>query len=1134
MQYILPSKIYYEELESVMDIDFTLREVDIISCILNGKSTKKIALLLFISPKTVENHIRNIMFKLNCNCREMIIDFIENSNKDSIFRRYYLSLITYSNFEHQLKKILENNFKKTPLHITIYFYNKVDKFCYAQQLAKHLKIVGYEVRIEFRDEDQFPDFNYKHINDNQNSYYNIYIVPEKIKQSLIINKHKNIMNVFSIPKGFEENIKFIFLFFMQEDDIIALENLRLERINLFNLKNYYLSFFDLLEEFCPNVISEKSILKINYQSFNTLYIEENTPSSNKDKNILLHKITNINNFINCYKLKKVFTFLFVIVCMVIAYVIIGGSLKYDHITPIRSDLAMPARDIIIKRHKLITQIENEFNEKSEIKAVALAGFGGSGKTTIARLYGITHNFSIIWEINAETKESIIRSFENLAYSLSKTKEEREILEGLHDLTNENEKNNRLFSFIKQKLKSFSNWLLIYDNVKNFSEIHKYFPYNYQVWGQGRIIITTCDRNIQNNNYINKVIIVGELSDKEKFDLFIKIVNSEDKKKLTESQKIKIKEFLKKLPPFPLDISVAANYINATSLSYEKYIKCVETHSAEFEEIQSNIMNNYCGYKETRHSIIILSLRKLLESSKDWVELLLLISLLNSQDIPLDLLYQYKNINLDNFIYHLKKYSLIENNDCYFSTCSSSSVSIHRSTQEIILHYLIEVLNQDEKNKAIKSISNIFSNYIHNLIESENFSPLTALMIHAETFLSHKEVITEDITSHIKGELAGIHLYLGNYIKSISLVEKSLAFLKEDDKNNLPIIATFLFYTGMNYWELGELSKAQSFLRKSFLIYNRCLCKEYEGIAHSLVYLGSVYSSAGKYNIAEKVLKKAYGIYKNFLPKNYNGVAICLLSLSSYYKKIGNYKKANSLLEYSLSLYKKYAPENRLRIARNLVYLGILARIQGDYEKSKERIHESLLIYKEYFPSNQSDIAWASAHLGNVYYQLNIYKGAKKLLKQSLKIYRQQLLGNHPRVARIIMYLGKVYTATGNYKKAKKYLRLSFKHYNKIYHKENIKTARLLINLGVVYFIEGEIETAKNIINKALNIFLTYKGKALKEQVIGCLKQALNVIRSRPDLQKITERIQSNINYIISNNPKTPYQKVSDKIAVKPK
>src|SRR5438034_6793800 len=89
---------YAEHLATINGINFTHREIDVIACLVNGRGTSKTAACLFISPRTVITHIRNIMLKLDCNSRESIIDFIEKSPKLSVLRKYYLSLGIHSTF----------------------------------------------------------------------------------------------------------------------------------------------------------------------------------------------------------------------------------------------------------------------------------------------------------------------------------------------------------------------------------------------------------------------------------------------------------------------------------------------------------------------------------------------------------------------------------------------------------------------------------------------------------------------------------------------------------------------------------------------------------------------------------------------------------------------------------------------------------------------------------------------------------------------------------------------------------------------------------------------------------------------------------------------------------------------------
>ena len=83
-------------------ISFTNREIDIISCIISGRSAKYIASIIEISPRTVSVHIANIMKKIGGGSQEHIINFVEASNLYGYMKRHYIFLL----YAAKLKKSL--------------------------------------------------------------------------------------------------------------------------------------------------------------------------------------------------------------------------------------------------------------------------------------------------------------------------------------------------------------------------------------------------------------------------------------------------------------------------------------------------------------------------------------------------------------------------------------------------------------------------------------------------------------------------------------------------------------------------------------------------------------------------------------------------------------------------------------------------------------------------------------------------------------------------------------------------------------------------------------------------------------------------------------------------------------------
>ncbi|MFK8040590.1 MAG: helix-turn-helix transcriptional regulator [Rickettsiaceae bacterium] len=138
----------YKELQSVKDKNFTIREIDIIACLIHNRGEKKIAALLSISPRTVSAHVRNIMQKLACNSREGIIDFVEKSGKLNLLKNHYNILLINATFQNYLVKI-GKLYNRNAFNIEIISKEtiKVDQIPILQELKNHLKLANVNLTI---------------------------------------------------------------------------------------------------------------------------------------------------------------------------------------------------------------------------------------------------------------------------------------------------------------------------------------------------------------------------------------------------------------------------------------------------------------------------------------------------------------------------------------------------------------------------------------------------------------------------------------------------------------------------------------------------------------------------------------------------------------------------------------------------------------------------------------------------------------------------------------------------------------------------------------------------------------------------------------------------------------------------
>ena len=1123
--------IYNKHLKTINGIEFTPREIDIISCILNRRAMS-ISSFLSIGPRAVETHSRNIRQKAGgLSGRESIIDFIEKSGKLLLIKNeYYLSLRIRVFFEELLKKVSKGKDMEVPVCFLVCEREGKYNPSLIPSLKDHLRRVGFEIKRDIKEGFQFFTQSDGELS-SQNRGQILYIAPKNL-------------DLVQLTRYVSQNPSVVFLLQNKIIDAEASEVLNnFNVINIYERENYYITFFEILKKILPTYNFDKLVEEFKSQTEEICLEKRASETFFKAEEPKAKTLsTKKRNFFigGAIVLGVSIFYLLPLIFKESQKVTLNFNTNDQKSSVIRSDLSLPTESSLLNRPELITQIDNTFKAHNSIQTVALVGMGGAGKTTLARLYAHTQNLPIIWEINSETRESLKNSFEKLAQDLSKTEGDKKILREIQEINNPTEKEERIIQLVKDHLKRCSNWLLIFDNVEKFSHVQKYFPQDSNTWGVGKVILTTRDRNIQNNKYVSQVISIGELNSYQKLSLFTKIIKSQKFDSLTAAQIIDIKKFLEEIPPFPLDISVAAYYLKATNISYHRYLERLAQCNNDFENLQENILKESGDYTRTRYKIITQSLKQMIETKKDFGALLLFISMLDSQNIPRDLLNRYKNeAVIDEFFYNLRKYSFILNESS--NSILEHTFSMHRSTQEISLAYLTKALNLEKTPQLLNSISDCIENYIADAINDENLKRMKLIISHCKKMLSHNDLLTDGIKGGIRSELGSIYYYFEYDDKAKEILEEALVSLNKNKIENNSRIANTLVYTGTTYRQLGNYKKAKDLLEKSLILYEKQPHKNYTRVAYALAHLGVIYRNLEEYAKAKDLLERSLMLYKKQFSEDHVRVAWTLGHLGRVYMMLGNGEKAKEILKKSLIIYKKHFSEDHLGVVQVVAFLGNVYRSLGDHEKAKDLFEQCFLAYRKHFGESRND-PWILMNLGDTYREFGSYEKAEEYLKQSLVTYKKYSPENYKGIAWALAALGRVYSELGNYEAAKNLIEKSLITYENHYGKDHIETAKVLGTLGQVYLLKNNFKTAEDILQKALQIIQwkkhpdvymilesladLYLKKAkiqidkehkqqsqnLKTQAIDYLKQALKIVKTHyPKNFRHIMRIQEKLN-----------------------
>lgn len=787
-------------------------------------------------------------------------------------------------------------------------------------------------------------------------------------------------------------------------------------------------------------------------------------------------------------------------------------------------LVLPAKEFLLDRICLMRQIENNFGHQMPgIQIVTLAGMAGSGKTTMARIYGNKKKFGVVWEINAETKDSLINSFNDLAFVLATTKEQKREWLLMQKIQDANIRSIEIIRFVSHLLKESPNWLLIYDNVEHFMEIKEYLPQDLEIWGNGKVILTTCDLNIYNNQSKN-VFVLGELNSNEMLELFCKVVYKKKLSQLTSSQKEEALKFLKHIPPFPLDVASAAYYIKNNKFNYEQYLEKIAEFNQHFENSQQALLKEGSGYEKTRNGVVMSSLEKIIDTNQEFKELLLLICLIDSQNIPKKLLESCKSPEVvEAFIHELKQYSLITD-EAEPSSKQLHSFSIHRSTQSIGFNYLTKIkLKLEQDNDCMELVSQSAMKYIAQVIEhgvvleQGDLSKMQPLLNHYKKLLSHAGLLKQEVIQHIRTQLGLILFSLSCYEDAKTQLENTLDASGAICSQNSSQVANILVHLGLSYKELGNYEKAQAALEKGLVIYQEYQANDNVTIARALTYLGTVYRELGNFAKANEVFNQSLVIYGKNLPEYNTRYAWSLGLIGITHIDTGNYQEAKKSLEESIAIYQGLPIEN-IRLYRYLGALGILYELLGEYEKARDLLLQSVNGYKDREYGEENYVALYLTHLGHVYKLLSDNKKANEFLDEGINICEKRLPKKYNLKARSQAYLGAFYSYIGKHDEAIYLLEKALMIFQQHYGKTHIETASILKMLGQAYLGKGEIEKSGAILNSALQIATqsnhpevysylealaeTYlkkysKSKVdhLKKQAIRYLEQALETIKT---------------------------------------
>lgn len=647
------------------NIRFTNREIDVISCVLAGRSTKKIASFLSISPKTVENHIRNIMVKLECNSRENIIDYLEQSESFHNFKKHYSKILVQMAFELELKKISKHLLKKSPTCLNIYYSTEKEKPSFIIELEKYLKIAGIIVRSYNWDPEQVNNIT----TGTESVDYIIYSISKNFAKKFKYLNGKLTIDEFQLNEMSNKNLEIILLLMEKLDDqtYVLVQRILSDHIDINKQTNYYFFIFEILKRILVKHNIEKNIEAFNkqYNSFLTDPIVYNEAVNQQ----VAENLGRSNYLLN-YIINKKLMIIFGLILLVVIFINFVFNKKQmlditrEHLINniavtkqkyLKKGLAinLPQRNRnFTGRESILSKIKEELNaNNTEFIVKPIVGLGGVGKTQLVVEFAYQtaemNDYQLILWVAAETNNAIYDSYRKFAEYFeinikNLTLQEIQLLIHKYIAANQNGK----------KI------LFILDNVPNNKFVEKNLINLYRQssnYFMPHILITS-----RSQSFPEIPLILEEFS----MDEAIKFI----KKHLPNESEDDIANLAKELYYFPLALSQATAYIK------------IHSNISDYLNLYRSNITKYLGKEvDPQHSTSLwetwnITLSKLSDNGKF---LVFIGSYLEPDNIPIELFDNLTIAARTDAIKDLRNYSLITLSN------NNKSFKIHRLLQEII-------------------------------------------------------------------------------------------------------------------------------------------------------------------------------------------------------------------------------------------------------------------------------------------------------------------------------------------------------------------------------------------------------------------------------------------------------------------
>ena len=723
---------------------------------------------------------------------------------------------------------------------------------------------------------------------------------------------------------------------------------------------------------------------------------------------------------------------------------------------IQSRIPFPQNDDFLGHESSLALVEDEFAKGRKsgcAPIVALHGFPGVGKTQLSIEFAYRHAkaWSIFW-VRADNQEILVQDFQRLAETLGIKVSPDNVV-----------------SAVKQWLKNEAgpDWMMIFDNADDLSFISDFLP----IGSNGGTLISSRDPRL-GESIATRSIEVEVLTRQEGIQLLqrrAQVETSDDVGVLVDL-----------LGELPLAIEQAAAYIRERHVPVRQFIKLFELRNAKSRLLSRRVTASRYTNTNSVYGTISIAVEKLEEVCPLAAKLIKIVSFLDAQDLPLDLLSGA--LNLDTSPEQLSGLDDLDLLDALEGLESSAIIIRKRQKASIWLHVLVQAIVLEKLEAAGNYQRGLHMAMTHMTIkfaEARREGTWRNLQPHALKVLSLSE--GHNFPSEILSEVFNMFymilwdmMFMSRREPSIvqlahSLCERLLKTYGPHDARTI----RYLRFMGHWYYMTGEVSKSEAMCKKALDNPDGWISTDdrtLREVARTYRMLSTVYSRDGQsaeyVKRAKEVAEDALATEQGLPSPQALETAFTREALGHACRQLGQVDEAVEHFTHALADVKANIGLHTTMCVKSLHNLGGHQRLAGHTTAAEESLKTALACADKVFGFEHVTKGKILDSLGEVYFDLRDFPQSLVCYSEALTV-QLRIKGSllHHEVAKTLFNLGIVYRAMGSYDLALVELQRAVAAREMEFGIEHVRTGEALALVALVYEDMGKDKLSADIWEK---------------------------------------------------------------------